>query len=452
MTRLRAAVGAALAAQALRGQAVAVALSGGRDSRALLDAAATCAPDAGVRLFALHVHHGLSPHADRWAAFCAEICAASGVELHVRRVTLPARPREGIEAAARTARYAALAAMAHACGASAVLLAHHEDDQAETVLLQLLRGAGPRGLSGMPAALTSDGVLWLRPWLQLPRADVEAYVAARVLAYVDDESNDSPRHRRNALRQAVVPQLRAIAPGYPGTLARAAAHQAEAAALLHELAAADAAPFHDGTTLDRAALSQLSPMRARNVLRWFLHERGLPPPSAARLAALLDQLSAARSGAALRLRHGGSEIGLYRERIHAHAGAPPPFTADWRGDGPLALPHGELRVTPAPDGDVDLARLFAAGVVVRSRAGGERLRLGAGRPARALKSVLREAALAPWERAALPLVFAGDALAVVPGIAVDPDFRAAAGATAGILVWTPHPLPPAVRPLTLPTR
>jgi tRNA(Ile)-lysidine synthase len=291
----------------------------------------------------------------------------------------------------------------------------------------------------MPAVQAADGLLWLRPWLHVPRDDIDAYVGARALRFVDDDSNASTRHRRNALRHDVVPGLRAIAPGYPGTLARAATHQAEAAALLHELAAEDAAPFMEAGTLHRAALSSLSPMRARNVLRWFLHERGLPAPSAARLGALLDQLRNARGDAALRLRHAGSEIGLFRERIHAHVGAPLPFEAGWKGDAPLSLPHGDLRAGPAAggDGDVDLDRLFAAGVVVRSRTGGERVRLGPGRPTRALKSLLREAALPPWERAALPLVFAGNDLAVVPGIAVDPAYRPRPGASAGTLVWTP---------------
>jgi len=438
VTRLCAAVGAALAAESLRGHTVAVALSGGRDSRALLDAAVTAGADANVRIVACHVHHGLSAHADDWAAFCASTCASAGVAFRVERIRLAPAPREGIEAAARDARHRALADMAHQEGARAVLLAHHQDDQAETLLLQLLRGAGPRGLAAMPPALSAHGLRWLRPWLDVPRVQIDGYVAARQLAFVEDDSNVSPRHRRNALRHGVVPQLRELAPGYPATLARAASHQAEAAALLHELAAADAAPFLDGATLHRGVLAALSPTRGRNVLRWFLHERGLPPPSSSRLAALVDQLRGARPDAALRLRHAGSEIGLFRERIHAHGAAPPPFEAGWRGDAPLALPHGELRADASAGGDIDLARLFAADVVVRSRAGGERMRLGPGRPSRALKSVLREAALAPWERAALPLVFAGDALAVVPGVAVDPAFRAGPGATAGVLVWTPR--------------
>lgn len=437
---VRRAVAAALDAHAARDARIAVALSGGRDSVALLDAAAHMLP--ADRLVACHVHHGLSPHAGRWSDFCSALCARRGIAFAVERVTVPAAPRTSLEANARLARYAALAAMAQRAGAAAVLLAHHQDDQAETMLLQLLRGAGPRGLAAMPAAYRWRELAWLRPLLDLPRATIDACVAARALSYVDDESNAVARLRRNALRLRIVPALREIAPGYPRTVARAAAHQAEAARLLHELAALDAAPFYDGTTLARAALVTLPPHRALNVLRWFLHEQGLPPPPAARLAAMLDQLGNARRDATVRLPHAGAEIGLFRERIAAHRPATERYACAWTGAAPLALPHGTLRIAASPAGELDAARLFAHRVVVRSRRGGERFRAGIDRPQRALKSMLREAALAPWERDALPLVFADDALAVVPGIGIDPAFRIAPPRRGVTLVWEPS-APPA---------
>jgi tRNA(Ile)-lysidine synthase len=437
----RAAVAAALAAHGLRGARVLVALSGGRDSIALLDAAAAVAPQAGVALVACHVHHGLSAHAEAWSAFCADAAARCGIPLVIDRVSVTPSRRDGVEAAARRARYAALEACAHANGAAAVLLAHHQDDQAETLLLQLVRGAGPRGLAAMPRARVDRGIVWLRPWLDLPRATLEAYGAARALAFVDDDSNADARYRRNALRQAVVPALRGLAPGYPATLARAAAHQAEAAELLHVLAAADAARWYDGRTLARAALRELPELRARNVLRWFLHERGLPPPSTARFDALFAQLRDAAPDAAVRVRHAGCEIGIHRDHIHAHAPAPPRFEARWSGAEPLVLPHGALSIDVDGGDGIDLARLFAADVVVRARSGGERMRLDAAAPARALKSLLRDAAVTPWDRASLPLVFANGTLAVVPGIGVDPAFRVAAGTPGGSLVWSPRPGP-----------
>jgi tRNA(Ile)-lysidine synthase len=435
---LRGTLSAALARECAPHTTAAIALSGGRDSMTLLDAAAAVAPALHIELIACHVHHGLSSQADAWLDVCATACARHGVRFLARRVGVRARARESLEAAARTARYEALAAMARESGARCVLLAHHQDDQAETLLLQLLRGGGPRGLAGMPAAQRARGVTWLRPLLDLPRAAIDAYVAARQLEYVEDDSNVATRFRRNALRKEVVPALREVSPGYPATLARAASHQADAAQLLNELAAQDAAGHCDGATLDRAALAALAPHRARNLLRWFLHEQGLAPPSSARLAAMLAQLRDARADATVRLRHAGAEIGLFRDRICAHASAPAPFAQPWHGESTLTLPHGTLELVATDDGGVDVARLFAARVMVRSREGGERVRLGAARPQRALKSVLREAALAPWEREALPLVFADGALAVVPGVGFDPAFAARPDAPGSAIVWRPH--------------
>ena len=240
---------------------------------ALLDAAVHVAADRGVTLVALHVHHGLSADADAWADHCASAAAARAIAFDVCRVAVARRARESLEDVARRVRHAALDAMARAAGASAVMLAHHQDDQAETLLLQLLRGAGPRGLAAMAPVEQADGLAWLRPLLGVPRGAIDDYVVREHVAYVDDDSNARRVHRRNALRLDVVPALRALAPGYPATLARAATHQAEAAMLLHDLAALDAAPFHADGTLQRSALAILPPPRARNVLRWFLHER-----------------------------------------------------------------------------------------------------------------------------------------------------------------------------------
>ena len=356
----------------------------------------------------------------------------------MRRVAVPRAPRTSLEASARHARYEALAAAAREAGTAAVVLAHHRDDQAETLLLQLLRGAGPHGLAAMPAARTdANGLVWLRPLLDVPRAAIEAYVAQRGLRYVDDESNADARHARNALRRGVLPALAAAAPGYVATLARAARLQADAALLADDLAAIDARAAVDAGTLDRRILATLPGHRARNLLRWHLRSLGLPPPSHARLAAMLAQLTGARSDAGVRLAHASVEIGVHREHIVVHAPPPPPYEAHWDGVQPLTLPHGRLSLAPTRDGGLDPARLRRAPLVVRPRRGGERLALAADRPRRALASLLREASVPPWERAALPLLFCGDDLAAVPGLGVDAAFRAAPGEAGVALVWLP---------------
>ena len=421
---------------------VAIALSGGRDSMVLLDALAELAPEFGLSLSALHVHHGLSANADAWAAFCGDECARRGVPLTVHRAEIRRMAGESLEAKARAARYAAYATF----DAEVIALAHHADDQAETLLLQLLRGAGPHGLAAMPARRAMrTGPALLRPFLALPRTAIDAYAAVRGLAWVDDESNANTGVKRNYIRHDIAPRLAAAFPGYPATLVRAAAHQAEAARLGDELALHDAqgAVVEDalaGPTLDRAALIALAaaaPHRARNLLRWFLRRHELAAPSAARLEAMLDQVMRAAPDARVRLVHAGAEIGFHHGRIVVHPPAVARFEIAWQGEGRLALPHGTLEFSPCTGGGVARAALDTARVTVRPRAGGERIRLAGDRPRRALKGILQDIGMPPWQRESLPLVFCGDLLAVVPDIGVDIAFQAAAGTRGCTVRWHP---------------
>ena len=420
------------------GGKLALGLSGGRDSVVLLDALAAIAPSRGNAVTAVHVHHGLSANADAWAQFCVTRCAALEIPIVVRRVGVAGRPRESLEDLARRARYGALAEASRGSGAAVVALAHHRDDQAETLLLQLLRGAGPHGLAAMPDLRTDgDGMAWWRPLLAVPRAHIDAYARDRKLAWIEDESNADGRHARNAVRHSVLPALRAIAPQVDATLARAAAHQAEAARLLDELAQQDAEGACDGATLLRAPLDALAPHRARNLMRWFLRGQGLPAPSTARLAAMLDQLRGARGDAAIRLAHAGVEIGVHLGRIVVHAAPPAHFDVRWHGEQELALPHGTLAFGRADGAGIDLAQLGRE-VHVRSRVGGERFQLAADRPRRALKAILRDAGIPPWERSGLPLVYCGDALAAVPGVGIDAALCAAPGCAGLTVAWHPR--------------
>jgi tRNA(Ile)-lysidine synthase len=427
-----------LRAHVPQGASLALGLSGGRDSIVLLDALAALAPSLGHTVTAIHVHHGLSANADAWAQFCAERCAALGIAYVARRVDVDRQPRTSLEAVARAARYGALADAARAISAPVVALAHHRDDQAETLLLQLLRGAGPHGLSAMPAVrVDSAGIAWWRPLLELSRADVDAYARDRSLAWIEDESNADRRHARNAVRQSVLPAMREVAPQADAILARVAAHQAEAAGLLDELAAHDAQQSLDGAALRLAALADLPPHRARNLLRWFLRSRALPSPSSARLAAMLDQLRGARVDAMVRLAHAGMEIGVHQGRIVVHPARSAPFDLPWSGESRLALPHGILEFETAQGMGIDAEQLSKAAVRVRSRAGGERFQLAPDRPRRALKSILRDSGIPAWERCELPLVFCGDALAAVAGVGVDAGFRARPSQPGVTVVWHP---------------
>jgi len=400
----------------------------------LLDALAHVAAGRQLEISAIHIHHGLSPNADRWARFCAEQCAARAVPLTVHALHLERKPGQSLEALARAGRYEHFMSS----DADVIALAHHADDQAETVLLQLLRGSGPRGLSAMPAFRRGTPAL-LRPLLALTRGALVAYAKHRGLEWVEDESNADTRHRRNFLRHEIAPRLAADFDGYPATLARAASHQAEASELLDELAALDAHGAIDDVGLDRAQLAGLSNARAANLLRWFLRREGLRPPTDARLADVLRQLRSASGDARTRIAHDGAEIGCYRGRVVVHAPTTAPFAAGWRGEPEIRLPGGVLAFEPAQGAGIASAKLALAPVTVRSRAGGERIWLAANRPRHVVKKLLQRANLTVWERQALPLVWCGDELAAIPGIGVDVAFQAGDGEDAWRLTWIPAP-------------
>jgi tRNA(Ile)-lysidine synthase len=307
----------------------------------------------------------------------------------------------------------------------------------------LLRGAGPPGLAAMPRyrARSGSGPALLRPLLDLPRATLAACAGARGLAWIDDESNVDRRYKRNLLRLTVAPLLAAAFPGYPSVLVRAAGHQAEAAALLDELAAQDAGgaigrrPGDQG--LDRARLAAMSPARARNLLRWFLRGEGLRPPSTARLTAMLAQLQAAGAEARTRLLHDGAEIGCHRGRILVHAAAADPFVRAWRGEGSVPLPGGTLLFERVRGAGAAAAKFATAEVTLRSRRGGERIQLAANRPRRAVKKLLYDAQLPSWQRQSLPFIWCGDELAALPGIGVALAFQAQADEAGWRIEWRP---------------
>jgi tRNA(Ile)-lysidine synthase len=270
------------------GGCVAVAFSGGLDSTALLLATARQARPLGLRVVALHVHHGLMAEADAWVEHVTRVCAQFEVPLRITR--LKGRPAKGdsVEAWARRGRYQALAAMAQSEQVSLILLAQHAEDQAETVLLQALRGAGPAGLAAMPQTWTEAGITWARPWLQQPRRALQALVRAAGLAVVEDPSNVDPRYARSRLRRGVWPALVQAFPNAATVLAEVARHAAQAKALAEEVAQLDLPSCLDGQQRLRfAAWQALPPARRRNAMAaWLALQMPDVPVS------LVDRLSA----------------------------------------------------------------------------------------------------------------------------------------------------------------
>lgn len=420
---------------------VVLALSGGVDSIVLLDILAGLAERHPLHVRALHVNHHISAQATEWAHFCRQRCAELGVPCAVVDVQVARDAGEGLEAAARHARYAVLREQR----ADALLLAHHLDDQAETVLLQLLRGSGVPGLSAMPPVreVPGQGAPWVRPLLQVPRARILAYAQRRELRWVEDDSNADVDLDRNYLRLEVLPRIGARFPGYRETLARSARNLAEADALLAELACQDAGLDGDAPddleSLPVDALRRLDDARARNVLRWFIARQGARAPSRERLQEGVRQLLDAERDRQPRVLLESGELRRHDDRIEfvpALPAVPGDWRLGWQGEALLDLPFalGSVRFDRVRGTGLRRAALDA-GAALALRSGGERLQVSGVRPRRALKDLLREARLAPWQRERLPLLFIGDALAWVPGVGWDCRFAAAPGEDGVLPTW-----------------
>jgi tRNA(Ile)-lysidine synthase len=431
-------VEAALASAGLLGAKLVIGLSGGIDSVVLLHVLHELAGRRAFQLEALHVHHGLSPNADRWLEACVQLCNGLNVPLRVARVQVARGTGESLEAAARNARYAVYRAQE----GDALLLAHHADDHAETLLLQLLRGAGAAGLAGMPPVRLlnpATGLRLVRPLLAVSRAQIQSYAERYGLHWVEDESNRNLDLDRNFLRLEMLPRIEQRFPGYRQTLSRAAANLADAAALTEVLAQLDAGPVLSEGKLLATELSALEPARARNVVRWFLRGQGVQPPPRERLAEAVKQLVHARPDAQPRIELDGVVLRRYRGWISIERSMPdlpPDWQIDWHGEDRLPLPDGSwLQFGRTTGTGMSRTRLQQARVTVRARRGGERMRLAANRPARSLKNLLQEAAVPPWVRRSLPLMFADDALVWVPGVGCDWRFQAQPQQEALAIEW-----------------
>lgn len=412
--------------------ALCVGYSGGLDSTVLLHLLALQPAVRAQGLRAWHVHHGLHPDAEEWLVHCREICAALSVPLTVSRVQV--RPDgDGPEAAARRARHAAFAEGLEQ--GETLALAHHRDDQAETFLLRALRAAGPDGLAAMRRWRDCGrGRLW-RPLLELPRSDLLAYARAQGLRWIDDPSNDDDRYDRNYLRQHVLPRLRERWPQADAALAGSAGLSAQAAQLLDQddaLALAEARSL-DPRALSRAALRALPPARRARVLRRWIADLGLPPLPAQGVTRIEAELLDARADAQATYAWHGARVRAWRDLLHAapeRAPLPPDWQASWDGRAPLALPDGgQLRLLGAG--------ALEAPVRAHARQGGERIALPGREHRHALKHVLQELGLPPWERARLPLLSRGDELLAVGDLAYADGFDRWLRERGARLLWTP---------------
>jgi tRNA(Ile)-lysidine synthase len=433
-------VAAEIAPAIFPGAHLALGLSGGIDSAALLEILVALAPTLRFSLRAVHVNHGISPHAGRWAEFCVQLCAKSHTPLQLESVDIAPYRDLGLEGAARRARYEAFARV----DADFIVLAQHRDDQAETLLLRLLRGAGPRGLASMSSLTSFAGARprLLRPLLGVSRSDIEAYARWRSLEWVEDESNVDTLRRRNFLRHEVLPLLERQFPAAKATIARAAAHLAETRELLEGIAKSDLESCGSGGGLDIPILRRLEEARAKNLLRYFCEARGVQSPSAAQISELLRQVKESRPDSRVSLAKRDWVFLRYRDKLFFE---PAPktvkrdFSERWNGENgmPLLALGGVLKFKPEEGRGLSSAKLRANPVTVRVRRGGERLRLDHRRPRRTLKNLFQERGVPPWDRDSLPLIFSGEHLVSVPGLGDACEFRAAPGEPGLIVTWEP---------------
>jgi tRNA(Ile)-lysidine synthase len=400
-----------------------VAFSGGTDSTALLHAAATRPDHSPGALRAIHIDHGLHPDSPLWVEHCRRVCDALGVSLVVCRLNLKPIPGESLEATAREARYRALAAVLRP--GDLMLTAHNQDDQAETLLLALLRGSGVHGLAAMPCEAELGQGRLVRPLLGVPRATLEQYVRSFGLSWIEDPSNRSDRIDRNHLRNSVAPLLRARWPRLSATLSRSAAHCAEAAQLVDGLASelmdtcAGACPG----TLGIRALGALERSRRKAVLRLWLRRRGFALPDRRRLDRILDEIIPARADADPLVAWSGCEVRRYRDDLFALAPLPPPPGALTIRRAPSGTPPrlelpaglGWLQWSDATDASQQ-ARQSQEPPTVRFGSAGQICRPRPTARSRTLKNLFQEAGIPRWLRLYVPLVFSGNTLIAVVGV------------------------------------
>lgn len=383
---------------------VVVTLSGGMDSVVLLHALAQLRQACAFELSAIHVHHGLSPNADQWASFCQSICTPLSVPCHVVRVTLADTTGQGVERTARDARYAAFQAV----DGDILCLAHHQNDQAETLLLNLFRGAGVQGLAGAPDQRHLGRKHLLRPFIDIPRADLLVWANAHRLQWIEDESNRDLRFRRNYIRHRVLPAVCEQFPGVVRVLARTAALMQEQSGLLDRLAEQDALSCrNEAGHLSVRQLQRLPPAAVKNVLRVKLAQAALQIPAAVRLETLVNQLMVARPESETFVRMGEVGLHIWRDRIcldpAMNAKLP---AAQLLQSGQQAWPDGVLvcDATCAPSS----VRVAAIGQ-------GHRFHPRA-RCRGALGELLRERGVPPWVRPRLPGLWLDASLIWVAGL------------------------------------
>ena len=407
------------------GKRIAVALSGGLDSVVLLDTVCKAqAKNQDSQIFAFHIHHGLQKQADDWLIFCEKLAKKYQIHFDFRLLHLIGENQGNIEAWARAGRYEALTDLCAEYGIEDLLLAHHQNDQAETVLLQLLRGAGVAGVAGMPDSRiihTKEGeiTLW-RPLLNQSRKALEAYAKEHKLKWVEDPSNQNAKYRRNAIRKTIIPALEKIQPEAIANLARSATLLGEAQTLLDRLARQDGKTILLKYGVQLKQLLELAKKdlpAANNVLRYWLKINGLMMPSQERLAAWWSDLNTVKAGAQLEWVHDEKRIRLWRGILQIEN----VNTGSWVFK---AIPNSSK--TPGLPSQLVKEAQKNGLITQKDRSGSEKIQIKANTPRKSLKNLFQEGDIPPWQRNA-PLLYINGELIAVAGVGLSYPHLARSG-------------------------
>lgn len=418
---------------------IAVALSGGLDSVVLLDTVCKAVQEnsstESTEIWAFHIHHGLQKPADQWLEFCEKLAKKYRVHFDFRLLHFADQAQGNIEARARAERYEALTDLCIEHEIEDLLLAHHQNDQAETVLIQLLRGSGVAGLSGMPLhrANLNDAksiTIW-RPLLNQSRVELEVYAKEHKLKWVEDPSNQNTRYRRNAIRKEIIPKLEKIQPGAIANLARSADLLAQSQGLLDRLAKLDGKSILQGKNLKLAPLltfAQADKPAANNLLRFWLKFNGLAMPSQERLDSWWKDLFAVKSDSNLEWQHDQVSIYLWRGVLQVSD----------RKIGRWVFQNIPMRSKLLGLPADWLAEAQAQGrIEERPRQGAEKIQIKAKTPRKTLKNLFQETDTPPWERQA-PLLYVHDQLVAVAGVGLSYPHLTATGRRV-LPVWLEKP-------------
>jgi len=410
-------------------------LSGGLDSCVLLHLLANMQTQLDFKLKAIHVHHGLSSSADDWLNFCKQKCKLLDIEFDAVKVKINEKGSLGIEGEARELRYEAIKKKQK----GVVALGHHQNDQAETLLLQLLRGSGLKGLAGMPE-FDEERKFW-RPMLNIKKDLIKKYAIENNIEYIEDESNEDINFDRNFIRKKVLPLIESRYPASIETISRSATNISEGHQINELLALDDSKNVmsDDGSHLLIENLNKLPNLRAINLIRWWLSFNDLLMPSKKNVEELFRQVKLIKKDTSLNLKISNDRsIRAFDDKllIVSIMNDLPSYHFKWAGQEEIELPNkSKLHFVKTKKGGLSLSKLGAKSLYIKSRTGGEKLKSFPDQPSRSLKYLFQKADIPHWERDQVPLVYANEQLVAVPNLGVQYEYQSKVGEVGYQIKW-----------------